>query len=262
MQPRVLLVEDLQTTRKAYRRVLELEGLIVHEAGNLREAEAAMSRIAFHVVCLDLGLEDSDPSNFEGKKVLQELSKYNEGTKAIIVSQKGGDRAHDIAIEAYERFGLTRWLRKGQFSVEDFVSNVVGAARSVKLNALGGASSALEALIAGLDSDVWIDEALRLLRPRGGLAGLRDLLDNLAQDLAPVRPHREPALRANVDAIRYLVDFSFWSRAVGSAMTIKVHAGSKEGEGMKDDMNLVKKVAKSGLIGYLLKIEDEPSNYL
>lgn len=266
MQPRVLLLEDIASTRKAYRRVLELNNLNVSEAASLKEAVTILERIAFHVVCLDLCLDESDPSNHEGKMVLQEISKYGEGTKAIIVSYHRGERAHDIAIEAYESFGLARWLRKGQFSPEEFASIVVETARSVRFRVFDKAASALEALTEDFDSQVWMDHALRLLKPRGGVVGLRDILSNLTQELIPIRPHKDPTLRAIVDADTHLVSFRFWSRAIGSAVTIEVHSHSADSYGAETDQpdrRVIKRASMSGLIAYALAdVSDNPFDYL
>lgn len=260
MRLRILLIEDVKSTREAYRRVLELEGLEIHEAKNFGEAERALRSIAFHVVCIDLGLDESDPSNLEGTRVLQELAKYHEGTKAIIVSQKGGERAHDIAIDAYENFKLAKWLRKGHFSVEEFVAVIKDEASRVRLPISHASTSVLEALVFGLDEDLWIDEALRALNPRGGVVGLRDLLDALAKDLIPICPHKDPHLRALIGPDRKFVQFQFWSRAIGSAILVRVIA--KDGGMDAEAATALKEISLAGLTAYAWRYDEgAPDDY-
>lgn len=231
MSYRVLLLEDIEPTRIAYRRVLERAGFEVHEASDLHHAREAIENIAFHVACIDLGLDESDRSNYEGQHVLAALREHGVGTRAIVVSQKRGEVAQDIAIDAYETLGLARWLKKGTFGKEEYLNAVSEEAKRAELGLFLDYTDPLRALLHQTDSDVILHRMLTSLRPPGGYAGLRDLLESLIRPLAPIRPHVDVASRCSIDD-SLEVTFSFWSKAIGRAVTTHLlhgedHAGTE-----------------------------------
>ena len=230
MKKRILLVEDIASTREAYRDALELHDFEVSEASNLAEAADIVSKIAFHVACVDLGLEEADPSNYQGQDVLSEISKHKEGTRIIIVSQKGGDPALDIAIKGYEEQNLSKYLRKGQFEPEEFIQAIAEQAERAELKIFKDHGYPLSAALHGLDQDVAIHEILTILER--GFPTVRELVDNSLRSLCPLRPHNDPGQLMTVDSDRGRVELSLWSKAVGSAVRLVLaKAGGETIEG-------------------------------
>ncbi len=219
MHKRVLLVEDVPEARQGFKRVLDLKSFLVHEAANLQEALEAIDKITYHVVCIDLGLDDNDHSNYQGFEVLKALNTQNEGTSAIIVSQKSGGRAHDITIRAYEEYKLLRYLRKAHFSVEEFVEAVTKASEEANLTVYRNYRTPFEAILHELEPLAWEDRALKTLRPHKGFETLRNAVDTMLRPFAPLRPHKDPNTRAEIDTADHKVRFSFWSKADGLAAT-------------------------------------------
>ena len=250
MMRRVLLLEDVVSVRGAFKRLLEINGFTVHEAATLDEALTAIARVAYHVVCIDLALDEADPTNNEGAKLLKALAAYDEGTKAIVVSGQRGDRAHDIAIEAYEEYHLAKWLRKGQFTGDVFLETVQKAASAVSFKVFGKFTTPLDAMLNGLDSALWIDQALRVLKPHGGFTGLDRMLSSLLQDLLPIRPLRDAHRRALIDPEAQRVLFHLWSRAMGSAVVCSLAA---QDDAQGDNELLVSKLTRFGVTGSVMR---------
>ncbi len=218
MKKRILLVEDIASTREAYRDTLELHDFEVSEASSLTEAADIVHKKTFHVACVDLGLEEADPSNYQGQDVLREISKHKEGTRIIIVSQKGGDPALDIAIKGYEEQNLSKYLRKGQFEPEEFIQAIAEQAERAELKIFQDHGYPLSAALHGLDQDVAIHEILTALER--GFPAVRELVDNSLRSLCPLRPHEDPELLLSIDADHGRVEFNLWSKAIGSAIRL------------------------------------------
>ena len=216
---RALVLEDVDRARRALCRALDLHGIEAHGASSLEEAYDLIARIAFHVACLDLTLDELAPSNFEGQEVLRQIAELGEGTRTIIVSQRRGDRAFDISIDAFTKYGLTTFLRKGQFSTAEFVTTVREQANSAELAQFESLEGVLDVLLYGEDEAIWVDQALRLLEPKGGYATLRRVIEALFSELRPLRPKRDESLRAVVDDEGMRAVFEVWSRAAGLGVT-------------------------------------------
>ncbi|SRR5216684_3985319 len=215
MHKRVLIVEDIPLVRKNLCSILELQNFEVRVAATAEEALDLVHRVTFHVVCIDVALDDNDPTNTDGQKVLAEVARLAEGTRALIVS---GNKDHHLTVEAYERYGLARYLLKGQFSIDDFAKAVAKETAVAALRVFGHFTSAFDVLLFELDEPFWVDSALRAVPIKGGLYTLRTSLEGLVKHLAPIRPHRDADERARIDANNAMISFRFWSKARGLAI--------------------------------------------
>jgi ActR/RegA family two-component response regulator len=215
MRKRVLIVEDIPLVRKNLCSILELQDFEVKVAASAEEALNLVHCVTFHVICIDIALDDNDPTNTDGQKVLAEVARLAEGTRALIVS---GNRDQHLAIEAYERYGLARYLLKGQFSIDDFAAAVAKEASVAALGVFGHFASAFDALVFELDEPFWVDSAMRAIPIKGGMYTLRRSIEGLVNRLAPIRPHRDANERARIDATNATISFRFWSKARGVAI--------------------------------------------
>lgn len=215
MRKRVLIVEDVRHVRENLCRILELQDFEVKGAATADEALDLIHRITFHVVSIDLSLDENNPTNTDGQKVLAEVARLAEGTRALILS---GGRDHHVTVQAYERYGLARYLVKGQLAIDDFAPAIAKEVSVATLRLFGDFTDAFDALLFQLSEPLWVDSALRAVRISGGMYTLRAGVERAVGHLAPIRPHRDKDERARIDATNATISFRFWSKARGQAL--------------------------------------------
>jgi CheY-like chemotaxis protein len=214
MRKRVLIIEDVPVARKNLCSILELQDFEVKGAATAAEALDFVQRVTFHVVSIDISLDVNDSTNTDGQKVLAEVARLAEGTRALIVSQS---RDQHLTIEAYERYGLARYLLKSQVSLDDFAAAVAKEASVATLRIFRDFTHVFDALLFQLEP-VWADSALSAVRIKGGLHTLRTGVEGAVNPLAPIRPHRNAEERARIDSANAKITFRFWSKARGLPM--------------------------------------------
>lgn len=101
--PRVLLVEDDENLRGAYRTVLEFRGLDVVEAASVADALDVLEREEPRVVVADLGLPDGD-----GTEVLRRLRRVAGELPVLVLT---GTDSPDLRRES-RRLGAAAYLVK------------------------------------------------------------------------------------------------------------------------------------------------------
>ncbi len=102
-QPRVLMVDDEPQMLESLRRLVEAQSYDVVTAGCGKDALAAIDKMQFDVILLDLNMPD-----MSGIGVLSSLTERGVDTPVIVVS---GDNAIDSAVNAL-RHGATDFIRK------------------------------------------------------------------------------------------------------------------------------------------------------
>ena len=109
-QGRVLIVDDLETWRKALTVTLQREGFHTDSAFTAAEVLERLQETLYHIVILDIRLVDSDPSNTEGIDLLRELD--NRGL------------THATAIIMLSAYGTLEHMRRAfkDYEVADFLS--------------------------------------------------------------------------------------------------------------------------------------------
>lgn len=115
---RVLLVEDDRDLRTVLRTTLEVEGLAVHTAASLAEAQALIRHTPVDLVLLDLGLPDGD-----GQTLLNEL-RQRRNTPVLIISAQPSDEKKIALLDA----GADDYLSK-PFSVAELLARMRVALR-------------------------------------------------------------------------------------------------------------------------------------
>ncbi|MEX8497615.1 MAG: response regulator [Leptothrix ochracea] len=114
----VLLVEDDRDLRALLRTTLEVEGLAVHTAASLVEAQALIRHTPVDLVLLDLGLPDGD-----GQTLLDEL-RQRRNTPVLIISAQPSDARKIALLDA----GADDYLSK-PFSVAELLARMRVALR-------------------------------------------------------------------------------------------------------------------------------------
>ncbi|MCG8353066.1 MAG: response regulator [Chloroflexales bacterium] len=122
-QGRILIVDDLETWRSVLGGTLERSGFHVETATSIADARERMVDSFFHLIVLDIRMQDSDQDNEEGIQLLRELDRYglNEAMKVIILSAYG---TKEQMRTAFRDLKVTDFLSKDTFDNLDFLSQV------------------------------------------------------------------------------------------------------------------------------------------
>jgi len=122
-QGRVLVVDDLEKWRKELTVTLQREGFDTDSASTAAEALERLNGALYHLLILDIRLEDSDPSNTEGIELLRELDKQGltESTAVIILSAYGTQEQMYLAFKDYK---VADFLSKNHFRKALFLESV------------------------------------------------------------------------------------------------------------------------------------------
>ena len=122
--PRILLIDDDSTLRRALRIALERSGYIVVEAANGKEGLTAFASQAADLVVTDLIMPE-----VEGVETIRELRKVSAGVPIIAISGGGRGSAEDYLHYA-RLFGASRVFEK-PFDIDtlrDAVATLLGPA--------------------------------------------------------------------------------------------------------------------------------------
>jgi CheY-like chemotaxis protein len=219
---RVLIIEDIETTRKMYLRTLELHGdFRVEAATDLAGALKAIERCAYQVAVVDIMLAGAkDTANRDGIEVLKRLRDLGEGTQAIVLS---GQNETQLVREFLKTYEALDYLDKDELSAS-------GMSRLVDLVEAGVAASPLgrdpswDAVVAALasegDEPMFVAEVIGKLAFKGGFENLRRNLSAATKHLAPLLPPAGGNGGLRYDEERHGFVGRFWSRGQGQAVEL------------------------------------------
>ena len=122
-QGRILVVDDLESWREELVETLQHDGLYADSASTSTEALQRLDKTLYHVLVLDIRLEDADHTNEDGIDLLSELEKrgLSDATKVIMLS------AHDSKEHmrtAFRDHKVVDFLSKDKFSKQIFLESV------------------------------------------------------------------------------------------------------------------------------------------
>lgn len=120
---RILIVEDMERWREALRETLAEGHFEVVTAATRSEAFDHLASDLFHLLILDIRLEDQDPSNVEGMEFLRQLTDYGiqDALSVIILTAYG---TTEQMREAFRRHGVDDFCAKQQFDESEFLAEV------------------------------------------------------------------------------------------------------------------------------------------
>ncbi len=123
MNGRILIVDDEQQWREHLMGILNREGYTVEAASTAKDALNILQQGIYHLVILDIRLEDSDQSNRDGMILLESLRErgLNEATKIIMLSAHG---TKEQMRTAFRDFSVVDFLSKDEFTRQHFLENV------------------------------------------------------------------------------------------------------------------------------------------
>lgn len=130
---RILVLEDVRRWRDILAETLQPGGFKVELAATKQEAYEKLHDHLFHLLIVDLRLDDHDPSNVEGMDLLRELCRYgiNDSFKIIVVTAYG---TKDLMREAFARHGVKDFYSKQDFDQDEFLEEVRELFRTLDLN--------------------------------------------------------------------------------------------------------------------------------
>ena len=122
-QCRVLVVDDSQDWRDQLVETLQGGGYLVDGASTANEALEKLNEAPYHVMVLDIVMEESDLSNEDGLRLLHYLDEHRltEATKVIILSAYGNT---DRMRTSFKDYKVADFLSKGRFESQAFLENV------------------------------------------------------------------------------------------------------------------------------------------
>jgi len=132
-QGRVLVVDDLEKWRKELAITLQREGWYTDSASTTAEVLLRLREAHYHLLILDIRLEDSDPNNTEGIDLLRELDKQglSEPTAVIILSAYGTQEQMRLA---FKDFKVADFLSKDHFTKAKFLGSVQQVFSEMRIN--------------------------------------------------------------------------------------------------------------------------------
>ncbi len=114
-QIRILIVDDLQTWRDQITRALQRGGFLVDAVSTPAEALKRLETTLYHVLILDIRMDENDLSNIDGIKLLKRLYHQNV-TEAIKIIMLSGHGTEQQMREAFRDYGVTDFLSKSHFN--------------------------------------------------------------------------------------------------------------------------------------------------
>jgi CheY-like chemotaxis protein len=154
---RILIVDDREDWREILIETLEEGGYVVDSADTVKGALVKLSQNFYHLLILDIRLEDSDTTNEEGMALLGELERcgVSAGLEIIMLSAYG---TMEQMREAFRQYNVADFASKTKFLDEEFLAQVqrvfAGRTRSnLKLNIHWEDSPGPEEFVVNLQVD-------------------------------------------------------------------------------------------------------------
>ena len=113
----VLIIDDADDWREILVRIVKTKNYSYVTVTNYTEALEALAKNKFKLVLLDIRLDDSDPENKDGLKLLAEISKADLDTKVVIISGYGTEEDIKTAKQSAKFIGF---FDKGEIDLNDF----------------------------------------------------------------------------------------------------------------------------------------------
>src|SRR5436305_10504252 len=122
-QGRILVVDDLETWREELTEILQRGGFYVESASTVTEVLQRLNETFYHLLVLDIRLDEADQSNKNGIDLLGELDKQgmSESIKVIMLSAR--DTKEHIRT-AFRDYRVIDFLSKDEFTKQAFLENV------------------------------------------------------------------------------------------------------------------------------------------
>jgi DNA-binding response OmpR family regulator len=120
---RILIVEDEKRWREELNEMLTDEGYEVDLAATVAQTRELMAQNLYHLLILDIRMDDRDQSNVEGMELLQELDRFSlAGALEVIMLSAYGTK--EQMREAFNQFRVADFIDKQEFDNLEFLEKV------------------------------------------------------------------------------------------------------------------------------------------
>lgn len=122
-QGRILIVDDDELWRTEVVETLRREGYHAESASTEQQALEQLDTALFHLAILDICLEDNNPNNTDGIKILQALKTRNlsDAVKVIMLSDHD---TKDLLRKTFRDYAVVDFLSKGDFNKKILLDEV------------------------------------------------------------------------------------------------------------------------------------------
>ncbi len=234
----ILVVEDSPSWCAIYQEMLSEAGYSVYVAANLTQALESLDRRFFHVVIVDIRLDDLDRDNVQGIQVLQRVWELYEGTMAIVSSAY----ATADMLPTFMSYGVFDFVAKRATSPDDlarqyrsaaFIRGTIDKTGSLDESLRRIEQAVLEARRIATRQK-WLVSPFRvfkglngrdvqMLLKGAGIVELRPFLGKFSRPLYPWLHGTNDTLVIRDETRRVLALESYlWSRALGEPVVIRL----------------------------------------
>jgi CheY-like chemotaxis protein len=214
---RVLFVDDDPVVLGPIAEALKLAGFYVVAASSPHAARQAALNQTFHVALVDIMLHGpQDYSDRQGFDVINFIRDLDEGTLCIAMSGYSGDEVAATAVNLH----VNAYIRKRTTPPKDIIATVANVGAACKINHFGSFSNIMEYFCGSEDIHIWENALLHTLGTDAKT--FRDLIAQTTSSLTPLLPARNTSSSFQHDPTHASVRGSFWSKAIGSGVSITI----------------------------------------
>lgn len=243
---KILIVDDKESWRRNYEKILTKEGHYVLSVEKLDDAIRIIEEHFFHAAVIDLRLIDKDENNEQGMNILEILHQTGEMTGLIVIS---GFPNSDRVKRAYANYNVVDFIEKDEFEAELLIADIEKAIMQS------------ESYIKNEENHL-IQFAQRELENRTGHIPnneLVSLFESLVKPLLPLA-HSDEALESNTNA-KLIFSSVYWSRFLGKKIILQIgnrKTISEKSEHLREQGRDVFIATRQGISG-LRYVIDDPS---
>jgi ActR/RegA family two-component response regulator len=236
---RVLVIEDDQDWLDFSKMRLEKKGFMVGIAQTRDEAIERLGQCLYHVAIVDLKLDEKDPGNREGLRVLEHIWKMDEGTRAIV---RSGFASEISVINEMIKYGIKGLTEKDMAFVTDSANKGTEDASGASFfNAVEIAANEAQREIQRASArTVWesspfsfingmLARDIQMKMGAGRMSELRNFLGELVESYAPWLQAKDQTVLRTIEieqpgepnTLTAGYQTSCWSRTLGKAVVIR-----------------------------------------
>jgi CheY-like chemotaxis protein len=225
---RALVMEDRERWRTLLIETLQQGGFVVDSAASVAEARRQLDTGFYHLVVLDINMNESDPTNDQGMGMLTFLRErdYAEALKVVMLSGYG---TKERILKAFRDFKVDDFIEKEEFDNEQFLARtqeLVLDRNEINLNLeirTPGVAERHSLLVDVEFDDVRIERGMTSLAERA-LAELEDLLCRLFHAAETLRVQHVANGHSGTGVLRVM---PFYERGGGNEVIVKFGSVAK-----------------------------------
>jgi CheY-like chemotaxis protein len=120
-QGRILVVDDQEEWRDEIGASLKRGGFHVDTVVSLGQALQSLKENFYHLMILDIRMDETDPDNYEGMDLLRSLGERGEAMKIVVLSAHG---TPGLMRESFKEYKVADFIQKEEFDNQNFLQQV------------------------------------------------------------------------------------------------------------------------------------------